>query len=382
MVRNAIPASSQFSLRDTIGEDVTIRQWVIDKLPNDQVSIENALILSKSRRWPLMIDPQLQANQWIRKSNADKKLKVIRLNQANCARILENAISYGEPVLLENVGEILDPLLDPLLQKAKFKAGNIVMIRLGDSTIEYSEDFRLYITTKLPNPHYPPEICVQVTLLNFMATPDGLEDQMLGILVAKEEPDTERKRQNLIVESAQSKAQLKEIEDRILELLSNAEGNILDDEELINTLATSKVASQRIEERVAEQEKTQAQVQETRENYVPVAVRASSLFFVVSELCVVEPMYQYSLEWFIGIYLLAIATAEKFERNMQKRLVALQKQFVKLLYEKVCDSLFEKDKLMFSLLLAFKSMEVDHELNHEEKALLLLGCQGSGSELE
>merc|ERR1719265_2291683 len=221
---------------------------------------------------------------------------------------------------MENIGLQIDPLLEPLLQKAKFKAGNITMIRLGDSTVEYNEDFRFFLTTKLPNPHYSPEICVQVTLLNFMVTPDGLEDQMLGILVAKEEPETEKKRQNLVVESAQSKAQLKEIEDRILELLSNAKGNILDDEELINTLATSKVASQRIEERVAEQEKTQAMVQETREVYLPVAVRASALFFVVSELCEVEPMYQYSLDWFINLYLLAIATAEKFERNVQKRL--------------------------------------------------------------
>merc|ERR1719310_2179889 len=269
-----------------------------------------------------MIDPQLQANQWIRKSNADKSLKVVRLNQQNYARFLENAISYGQPVLLENVRETLDPLLDPLLQKAKFKAGSITMIRLGDSTIEYSDDFRLFITTKLPNPHYPPEICVQVTLLNFMATPDGLEDQMLGILVAKEEPEVEKKRQNLIVESAQSKAQLKEIEDRILELLSNAKGNILDDEELINTLATSKVASQRIEERVNEQEKTQVIIQETRQSYVPVAVRASALFFVVADLCQVEPTYQYSLEWFIKVYELAIATAEKPERNIPKRLNA------------------------------------------------------------
>merc|ERR550514_965325 len=150
------------------------------------------------------------------------------------------------------------------------------MIRLGDATVEFNKNFKFFLTTKLPNPHYAPEVCVQVTLLNFMVTPEGLEDQMLGILVAKEEPETERKRQNLVVESAQSKAQLKEIEDRILELLSNAQGNILDDEELINTLATSKVASQRIEERVAEQEKTQALVQETLETYVPVAVRSSA----------------------------------------------------------------------------------------------------------
>jgi dynein heavy chain, axonemal len=326
----------------------------------------------------LMIDPQLQANQWVRKSCQGKgqSLQILRLNQASYARSLEGAITHGKPVLLEHVGEVLDPLLEPLLLKATFKAGSLVMIRLGDSTCEYSKDFRLFITTKLPNPHYSPEVCVQVTLLNFMATPDGLEDQMLGILVAREEPETERKRQNLIVESAQSKAQLKEIEDRILELLSNAKGNILDDEELINVLSNSKAASQRIEERVAEQEKTQAQVQETRQTYVPVAIRASALFFVVADLCNVEPMYQYSLEWFYGIYEEAIATAEKFERNMQKRLTALTERFLKLLFERTCDSLFEKDKLMFSLLLSFKAMEVDNELNSEEKRLLLLACGG------
>ena len=53
-------------------------------------------------------------------------------------------------------------------------------IRLGDSTIEYSDRFRFYITTKLRNPHYLPEVSVKVTLLNFMITPAGLSDQMLG----------------------------------------------------------------------------------------------------------------------------------------------------------------------------------------------------------
>ncbi|CAE8587744.1 unnamed protein product, partial [Polarella glacialis] len=160
MRQNDVPSSSTFDLRSVIGEDVIIRQWVIDKLPNDQVSIDNALILSKSRRWPLMIDPQLQANKWIRNSKGES-LMILRLSQGNYARKLEVAISQGAPVLIENVPEVLDPLLEPLLQKAKFKAGNIVMIRLGDSTVEYNEDFRLYMTSKLPNPHYSPEICVQ-----------------------------------------------------------------------------------------------------------------------------------------------------------------------------------------------------------------------------
>jgi len=372
MRENKLPASEVFELRKVIGEDVVIRQWVIDKLPNDAVSIDNALVLSKSARWPLMIDPQIQANKWIRNTNGDSLL-ILRLSQGNYARKLEMGISQGQPVLIENVPEVLDPLLEPLLQKAAFKAGGMMMIRLGDSTVEYSKDFRLYITSKLPNPHYSPEVCVQVTLLNFMVTQDGLQDQMLGILVAKEEPEIEKKRQNLIIESAQSKAQLKEIEDKILYLLAHSTGNILDDTELINTLANSKVTSVRIEEAVKVQEKTSALVAETRDTYVPVSVRGAAMFFVIAELGKVEPMYQYSLEWFIELFLFGIRTAEKFERNLAKRLQALQDQFIKVLFQKVCDSLFAKDKLMLSLLLTFKSMEVDSELNQAEKGLLLVG---------
>eukprot|EP00930_Biecheleria_cincta_P074768 TRINITY_DN6197_c0_g1_i1.p1 TRINITY_DN6197_c0_g1~~TRINITY_DN6197_c0_g1_i1.p1 ORF type:complete len:4188 (+),score=808.10 TRINITY_DN6197_c0_g1_i1:1794-12566(+) len=372
MRKNKLPSSAKFELRRVIGEDVIIRQWVIDKLPNDAVSVDNALVLSKSARWPLMIDPQIQANKWIRNTNGDKLL-VLRLTQGNYARRLETGLTQGMPTLIENIPEVLDPLLDPLLQKAFFKQGTMYLIRLGDQTVEYSKDFRFYMTTKLSNPHYSPEVCVQVTLLNFMVTQDGLQDQMLGILVAKEEPEIEKKRQNLIIESAQSKAQLKEIEDKILYLLAHSTGNILDDVELINTLANSKVTSVRIEEAVKVQEKTSALVAETRETYVPVSVRGAAMFFVIAELCKVEPMYQYSLEWFLEIFLLAIKTAEKPERNLARRLQALQDQFIKLLFQKVCDSLFARDKLMLSLLLCFKSMEVDSELNQQEKALLLVG---------
>lgn len=59
-------------------------------------------------------------------------------------------------------------------------------IRLGENIIEYSSDFKFFITTKLRNPHYMPELATKVLLLNFMITPEGLEDQLLGIVVAEE----------------------------------------------------------------------------------------------------------------------------------------------------------------------------------------------------
>jgi len=96
-------------------------------------------------------------------------------------------------------------------------------MKLGDNVVEYSKDFRFYITTRMRNPHYLPEISVKVVLLNFMITPQGLEDQLLGIVAAKEKPELEEKKNQLIIESAANKKRLQEIEDKILEVLSTSQ---------------------------------------------------------------------------------------------------------------------------------------------------------------
>ena len=168
-----IPCSPTIKLSAILGEPVKIREWTLFGLPNDSFSIDNAIILSNSSRWPLMIDPQAQANKWVKNMEKKKSLKIIKLTDGDYMRTLENAIQFGNPVLLENIGEELDPVLEPLLLKQTFKQGGVTCIRLGDSTIEYSAEFRLYITTKLRNPHYLPELSTKVTLLNFMITPEG-----------------------------------------------------------------------------------------------------------------------------------------------------------------------------------------------------------------
>eukprot|EP00931_Biecheleriopsis_adriatica_P052316 TRINITY_DN3041_c0_g1_i3.p1 TRINITY_DN3041_c0_g1~~TRINITY_DN3041_c0_g1_i3.p1 ORF type:complete len:5045 (+),score=1273.98 TRINITY_DN3041_c0_g1_i3:2025-15137(+) len=371
-----IPASKEFSLQKCIGDEVKIRQWVIDYLPNDQLSIDNAIILDNSRRWPLMIDPQMQANKWVKKSNSD--IKALRLNMPYI-RDLENCIQFGTPVLIENVEESLDAILDPVLQKATFKQGTLLMVRLGDSTIEWSKDFKLFITTKLPNPHFPPEICVAVSILNFMATLDGLQDQMLGIVVAAEEPATEEKRVNLVIESAKAKAQLKELEDKILALLSSSTGNILDDEELIETLSSSKVMGTKIEEQVKQQEITAQQIAEVRQVYKYHALRCAALYFIVGDMCIVDPMYQFSLDWFILMFNQSIKEAEPKE-SKDERFAELFRSFIQLLFIMVCRGLFEKDKLLYAVMLCLKCQEMEKELRLNEVMALLTGLPGTAKE--
>jgi len=368
-----IPCSGDFSLTQTLGEPVLIREWVIAKLPNDSFSIDNAIMLFQSNRWPLMIDPQGQANKWIKMLETEN-LKVVKQNQASFIRTVENSVTYGFPVLLENIGETIDPVLEPVLLKQVASVGGVPMLKIGDNQVAYDQNFKLYITTKLRNPHYAPELCVKVNLLNFMATEEGLEDQMLGITVAKEQEALEAQREKLVLEDAENKRQLKEIEDKILHLLKTAEGNILDDEVLINTLAESKVTANLIEEKVKVATKTQETITRTRKGYIPVAFRVSQLFFCIADLGMIDPMYQYSLKWFIDLFEMSIDQAAGAASDpLETRLPNLKDSFTYILYKNVCRSLFEKDKLLFSFLLCTKIMLGDRTLDARELRYFLQG---------
>uniref|UniRef100_A0A8C6R755 Dynein axonemal heavy chain 2 n=1 Tax=Nannospalax galili TaxID=1026970 RepID=A0A8C6R755_NANGA len=367
-----VPCSPRFSIDTFLSNPTKVRDWNIQGLPSDAFSTENGIIVTQGNRWALMIDPQAQALKWIKNMEGNQGLKIIDLQMSDYLRILENAIQFGFPVLLQNVQEYLDPTLNPVLNKSVARIGGRLLMCIGDKEVEYNPNFRFYITTKLSNPHYSPETSAKTTIVNFAVKEQGLEAQLLGIVVRKERPELEEQKDSLVINIAAGKRKLKELEDEILRLLNEATGSLLDDVQLVNTLQTSKITATEVTEQLETSETTEINIDLAREAYRPCAQRASVLFFVLNDMGRIDPMYQFSLDAYISLFILSIDKSHR-SNKLEDRIDYLNDYHTYAVYRYTCRTLFERHKLLFSFHMCAKILETSGKLNMDEYNFFLRG---------
>ncbi|XP_043471037.1 dynein beta chain, ciliary [Leptopilina heterotoma] len=366
-IEPAVPITDGLDPLSLLTDDTQIAKWNNEGLPNDRMSTENATILSNSDRWPLMIDPQLQGIKWI-KQKYGEELKVIRLGQRGYLDIIEVSLAKGSTVLVENIGESVDPVLDPLLGRNLIKKGRA--IKIGDKEVEYNSNFRLLLHTKLANPHYKPEMQAQTTLINFTVTRDGLEDQLLAEVVKAERPDLEELKADLTRQQNDFKITLNSLEDSLLSRLSSADSNVLGDTALVENLETTKRTAAEVEKKVKEARGTSREIDAARELYRPAAARASLLYFILNDLNMINPIYQFSLKAFSVVFQKAILRADPAP-DVESRVANLIECITYSVFMYTTRGLFECDKLIFTSQMTFQVLLARKEISATDLDFLL-----------
>jgi dynein heavy chain 1, cytosolic len=275
-------------------------QWAQHGLPSDALCLENACILERALRPPLVIDPSDIAGSYIKSSLNSKAAGssiTSTFNDAAFPRQLENCLRFGTALIVSDVVSV-DPILLPLLNREFRKTGGRCLVRLGSSEVDCSPSFSLIMTSRSSSPIIGPDISSRITLVNFTVTLYVLESQLRSIILKHQKPEVDAQLQQLDSLKSECRAHLQELEDSLLSTLSECHGSLLDNDTVISALQNLKLQSSCITNRLADAESSYAAAAMTCAAITPLAHVTSCLFFELQKLRQLRSHYVLSLQSF------------------------------------------------------------------------------------
>jgi dynein heavy chain 1 len=327
--------------------------WQENSLPVDDLCTENAIILKRFNRYPLIIDPSGRVTEFLQKQSQDRRLTVTSFLDDSFTKQLESSLRFGNPILIQDA-EYLDPILNHVLNKEYQKTGGRVLIQLGKQEIDFSPAFKIYLSTRDPSATFAPDICSRTTFVNFTVTQSSLQTQSLNEVLKSERPDIDERRSNLIKLQGEFKIHLRQLEKRLLQALNESRGNILDDDNVIETLETLKKEAAEISTKMSNTEGVMAEVDEITLQYNIIARSCSAVFAVLEQLHYLNHFYQFSLQYFLDIFHSVLhgnkRLANETNHNIRRDII-IEDLFVTT-YQRTALGLLQKDRITLAMLLA------------------------------
>ncbi|KEG15451.1 dynein heavy chain [Trypanosoma grayi] len=329
-------------------------RYKAEGLPGDELSMDNALLIQEQVTTPLIVDTSGQAVSWLLNSLKGRgvAVEVCSISDERLVSALELALRFGKSFVLTDVDQ-LEPFMYPLFRKELRTEGTKRVIQIGDRrTVDYADGFQLYLVTHSGDLRIPPDVLSHLTPINFSITLSGLEGQFLGATIQHEQPELEKEKLEVLQKEEKLKLQLANLEESLLNDLANSKGSLLENKTLIDSLNEIKTQAAEIAEALEKSRQVQEEIDTKRNVYRPFATTASETFFIVKSLNGLSHMYQFSFNFFMGIFHDTLRRHAEDHTDAETKIEALKKTFVRLVVSSVSTSLLKEHRPVFGIHLA------------------------------
>ncbi|KAK9369733.1 dynein heavy chain, N-terminal region 1-domain-containing protein [Lipomyces kononenkoae] len=383
LTQSNIAFVSQDSISEYFSSMSDKDKWHNNSLPAGELYEENAIMLERFNRYPLIIDPTGRSVEFLRKQHSDRGLIVTSFLDDAFVKQLESALRFGNALLI-NDAEHFNPILNHVLNKEYQRIGGRVLIQLGRQEIDFSPEFKLYLCTRDPSAVFAPDICSRTTFVNFTVTRSNLLAEALNQLLKVLRPDVERKRGNLIKLRRDFIVRLRQLERSLLQALNDSQGNILDDDNVIATLEQLKAQAADISRKMEETDGVMAKIDEIASQYYPIAETSSTIYAILELLPNLNGYYQFSLEFFQSIFVSVLnSTADVNESDMSQKLNTIKSRLNVEAFRRTSQALHHSDVLILAAFFAYGKLNngdisIIEELFNKERQFVDLSADSYG----
>jgi dynein heavy chain len=310
----------------------------------------------------LILDPNGRALVWLRTLHKDRTVRIIQDNceSTDFMQILQKAMCNGDVVILYDDACTFDSRLETLYKKCFLKKpqedstgdDDLIFIDLAGEIVPYSSNFHLYLLTR---GSAALELQTRCCFVNYTFTTDSLNEFFLDTVFEREKPAKRQEYLLICGREIEALSASKRHRDKIQILLSETEGNVLDNANLSSTLLELRRELNKSDDRAIGMRDMKKELKNTSQQYKSAAEHASILYLTIQQLCRICRMYQYSFDWFTRVFRLSIENSNK-SNSIDKRLRYLKDHLTYSLFCQVSYSLQSEDCLIFAFLLCCRLM--------------------------
>ncbi len=372
LIQKEVPCTAALEIIPFLVDKTTIGQWRIEGLPNDENTVQNALLTTLAPRFPLLIDPQEQAVNWIKKHEHNIDGKYCEMSKLlDDPNVLAKAMENGEAFLVEHMDVRLPSALEQILDApcGKYKKRSIKIFFNGND-VPVDEKFMLYMTTRLSNPHFAPELSSRVAIIDFTMSQEALERSLLSKVITKEQHSVEDQLNVHLNNVNVHKTVLQEIGKSILATIASAQGSLLDSDQQVEELNKQKKRATETISKLKESKEKKHDLRKKRELYRSVAKRGTALYLSLQDMATINWMYNTSLQQFMRIFESALGGAKKAS-TIKERSENISNLVTEQVFRYMNRALFTKDKSIFALTLGLKIKLVEGIIKPQDLAFFL-----------